>query len=193
MFIQTEKITTSRKTQTDESSDERAHKGVSGSTQASTSGAAEDSIQKHYANLSNEIGFQRDLIDKMIKMRSNMKKSKARARAPIATVQKVSDVSPNSFRIPNSYMTWLTLMLYSLVFLLLGYIISRLISTKAAPGVSYAETWRWKRANTLSDVYSFHGVLGSSIRQRWWENNWWMIERCGYWLEQKLIEEPWPS
>ncbi|CCG81800.1 Sporulation-specific protein 15 [Taphrina deformans PYCC 5710] len=161
----------------------------------------EEALKQHYATLSNELGLQRNLIDKMIKMKAGIKRQKLKARsngshaaiattdsAPMAKDARLVDLAGSHWLV-----TWPLIVLYSLVFLGLGYILASQASAVNAPGVSYAELKSWERANAIDYVLEYHGVMGHASNYRWWEGGWLWVEMLGYWLEEKLIDHPWPT
>lgn len=171
-------------------------------TQSPKQNSPQDEIMKqHYATLSNELGLQRNLIDKMIKLKAATKKPRSRAHSSgistgtaghvtetpnVAVMQKTNHMS-------DQFLTWPILFLYSVIFVLLGYLIASRMSVTSTSGVSYAEMKAWERANSITYLLDHHGVLSSSGPYRWWEGRWMWLEMAGYWLEEKLQDRPWPS
>lgn len=147
-------------------------------------------IQQHYTTLSNELGLQRNLIDTMLRMKPNIRKTKSRTRSSPPTQLASSENK-------RAVLDWIRVAsifaLYSLVLLVLGHMIASQAGTTSTSGVSYAERKAWGRANSIEYLLDHHGVLGSGGSYRWWEGGWVWVEKLGYWLEEMLQDESWPS
>lgn len=159
----------------------------------------DETIKQHYATLTSELGLQRNLINKMIKMKAAMKKSKGKVRFADHQVNAQNPpalAASNTavLKTPGSNLTWPILILYSLVFVLLGYILASRRGIAYTSGVSYAELRRWERANSIEYLIDHHGVLGhNGNTYRWWEGGPRWVEKAGYWLEERLRDDVWPS
>lgn len=188
----------------------RARAQARGEDEVINAAAQEEAMKQHYATLSNELGLQRNLIDKMIKMKAAGVKKKAngggnKSRPAAQVTTTTAAITPMTTTTTKTtgygWRVWPLLAgLFALVFVLLGYMLAAMTgwsSATNAPGVSYAELASWDRANGIAYALDHHGVMGGSstggMNHRWWEGGWLWVEMAGYWLEERLQDRPWPS
>ena len=149
------------------------------------------SMARQYAVLSDELGLQRNLIDQMIKMKPGKRRAKKVAAKSSILLGSASD--GESLRLNASPMTWTIIVLYSFLFLMLGYLVAYAMNSNALGAITYAESRAWHTANNLGRSIELDGFYSMTHQGRWWEGGWLWVELLGYWLEDKLIDSTWPS
>lgn len=155
-----------------------------------------DVQQESFKRLGRDIQLQRTLIDRLIQLTSkNNRRAAYGGRGASAAQQAIRTARTTDTAADDGLVTKgrsaVIVVLYSIIVLMLGYVLAQHAMPLGRP--VYGEYRAWQRANDLAPAFTPYGLDTSGLATRWWEGGPRLIEQAGFWLEQHLLDGPWPS
>ena len=159
----------------------------------------DDAYLEGRRKLGREMQLQRTLIERLMLLSSKtQKQAGGRGRGGIdaraagrPTTNEIAQLV-QSVGIQRQRQSWTVIVLYSLVLLMVGFLAAQYLWPSGTRPL-YGEYRAWERANELGPVFEPYGLRAGGYASRWWEGGPRLVQKAGFWLEERLLEGPWPS